>query len=372
MKRLVALLLCCILIFTGCSFEKNNIDGDIIDIPDTNMEFTSLQDPSLLSYVEDDIYSELESTFSDDRFTVEQVVSSYVSKEYIEELEYNTKENIYFGYTISELCKQFEDKQYVFALDENGNTVVEEVKVYDDTYNQIIKNVVIGSGVILICVTVSVATAGVGNGAVSVIFAASAKTATQFALSSSVLSGVVAGIVEYFETGDINSALKTAALKGSKGFKWGAITGAISGGSSEAISLYRSSKSIPTPRQSELRALNKYQGKEQVSFLNGEKVSSFTKNATRPDLIRYDKGTLEAIEVKNYNLESSSNRYTLYNELERQITDRVANLPVGSTQRVVLDVKGRKFSKELIETVVNNIKVKCSTIYPDLPVDVMY
>ena len=42
-------------------------------------------------------------------------------------------------------------------------------------------------------------------------------------------------------------AKKAAILAGSESFKWGAITGVISGGASEAVKLYRSSKTIPSP-----------------------------------------------------------------------------------------------------------------------------
>ena len=35
------------------------------------------------------------------------------------------------------------------------------------------------------------------------------------------------------ETGDVKSAVKSAALEGSKGFMWGAIGGAVSGGAGE-------------------------------------------------------------------------------------------------------------------------------------------
>lgn len=57
------------------------------------------------------------------------------------------------------------------------------------------------------------------------------------ALSGGVLGGVSAGVVTGIQTGDMDAAIKSAALAGSEGFKWGAITGAISGGASEAIAL---------------------------------------------------------------------------------------------------------------------------------------
>jgi len=65
------------------------------------------------------------------------------------------------------------------------------------------------------------------------IFAVSAKTGTIVALSDGVISGVVACVVTGWQTGDFDEALKAAALSGSEGFKWGAITGAVIGGATE-------------------------------------------------------------------------------------------------------------------------------------------
>lgn len=70
------------------------------------------------------------------------------------------------------------------------------------------------------------------------IFAASAKSGTIFALSSGSLSGVVTEMVTGVQTGDLDEAVKAGTLAGSEGFKWGAISGAISGGVSEAVALH--------------------------------------------------------------------------------------------------------------------------------------
>jgi len=51
------------------------------------------------------------------------------------------------------------------------------------------------------------------------------------------LGGVSAGIVTGIQTGDMDQALKSAALAGSEGFKWGAISGVIKGGVTETIGL---------------------------------------------------------------------------------------------------------------------------------------
>ncbi len=53
------------------------------------------------------------------------------------------------------------------------------------------------------------------------------------ALTSGLFSGVSAGVVKGIQTGNFEEAVKTAALKGSEGFKWGAITGAVAGGAAE-------------------------------------------------------------------------------------------------------------------------------------------
>lgn len=92
---------------------------------------------------------------------------------------------------------------------------------------------------ILICVTVSVVSGGLGAPAVSVVFAAAAKTATVTAVTGGAVTGIISGVVTGAQTGDADLAIKTALLGGSKAFKWGAITGAVKGAASETVSLYR-------------------------------------------------------------------------------------------------------------------------------------
>lgn len=349
------------------------------------LEFATMDDPDLLRYMEDSIYADLEAELGED-YVVENVTAVYVpfvSDEYKQELAYNSQENVYFGYTLSELDQQFQGARYIFTTDENGKTTVKEFEAYDDAYDQAIKNVAVGTGVILICVTVSVVSGGVGAAPVCAVFAAAAKTGTIAALSGGVISGAAAGAVKAYETGgDMEAVAREAALKGSEGFKWGAITGALAGGVSEASTLRNASKaaeaakdgatvakSVPTPRESELAALQKFGGKEQVTFLNGKEVAYGTKGATRPDILREVGGKLEAIEVKNYDLVNNANG--LYSELEREVTARVANLPEGSLQRVVLDVTGRGYDDVLIETIKQGIWTKLESVYPNIPIEIM-
>ena len=250
MKRLIAMILVCTLL-TGCVPRRNSDSSqDIFSIPASTQperpysfteeetpEFSGLDDATLLPYLEDRVYLELVTTLNNEGYFVENVSAIYISKEYLEEIAYNSQENIYFGYTLSELDSYFQGTRYVFTLGDDGQTIVTEFQKYDDTYDQILKNVAIGTGVILICVTVSIVTYGAGAPAVSMIFASSAKTGTIMALSSGVFSGVSAGIVKGIETGDFDESMKAAALAGSEGFKWGAISGSIAEGAGEAIAL---------------------------------------------------------------------------------------------------------------------------------------
>lgn len=120
---------------------------------------------------------------------MENVSSVYISQEYIDELTYNSKSNVYFVYTLEEIDAVYQGTRYVFTMSEEGDTIAVPFEEYDDTFEQVIKDVSIGTGVILICVTVSVVSGGAGALAVSMIFAASAKSGTIFALSSGGLSG---------------------------------------------------------------------------------------------------------------------------------------------------------------------------------------
>lgn len=231
MKKLISMILIVILAMNlrpGCIAESAGSD-----VPD----FKGLNDPSLTSYIEDTLYSELIDSLGSEDYFVENVKAVYISQEYLDEVAYNSRANIFFGYTLAELDQEFEGEKYIFTLGENNETTVEPFAAYDDTYDRIIRNVAIGTGVILVCVTVSAVTAGAGAPAVSMIFAVAAKSGTVGALSGAALGGVSAGIITGINTGNMDEALKAAALSASEGFKWGAISGAISGGANEAIAL---------------------------------------------------------------------------------------------------------------------------------------
>lgn len=267
MKKLIAILLTCVLVLNGCASnaqtEHVSSDESVEEIANTESavndttevsndgmihvvvgddepaddseyvyepEFTSLSDAELREYVEDALYAELVSSLNSDQYYVENVSAVYISQEYIDELTYNSRPNIYFGYTLEEIDAQFQGTRYVFTLGEDGETVVRPFEEYDDSYEQIIKNVAIGTGVILVCITVSVVTGGAELPAVSFILTVAKKAAYE-ALSSAAsaaLSRVLAGVVTGIETGDMSQALKSAEIAASDEYKWGAIAGVIS------------------------------------------------------------------------------------------------------------------------------------------------
>lgn len=412
MKKILSLLLSCTMFLTGCTLksydnstsstiettvsvhttieaetdapteimteESTDISEDTEAIEPT---FLTFDDPDFVQYVEDSVYSELVEQLHSDDYIVESVQAVVMPKEYYEEVGFNSQENIYFGYKVSELNDLFQGTKYIFTVDNNGNTVVQEMEIlYDDTYDRIMKNIVVGTAVILVCVTVSVVTGGLGLPAVSAVFAASAETATTFALSSAVIGGASAAMFKGIETGNLKQSFKAATLGASDGFKWGAITGAVVGGASKGIKLAKAGKNVKNALSSgsiteigqagEAYAQQFYKGKTQISYLAGEEVSMSMPGATRPDIVvPKSNGAVEAIEVKNYDLKNSLPK--LKKELIRQVGDRKINLPEGSTQKIALITKGRGYSKSYLKKVVKELQDSLWDIYGGkIPIDI--
>lgn len=331
MKRMISLILVCALVLSGCAQTQRtatvSTENDQVEIQNENtyapqmeepaevektdemvqdsgevpiaegedadpepykyeVDFDSLNDEELMRYVEDNIYAQLVSELDSDKYLVENVSTTYVSQEYIDELAFNSQSNIYFGYTLAELDEAFQGTRYVFTLGDEGNTIVTAFEAYDDTYEKVIKNVAVGTGVILVCVTVSMVTGGAGAPAVSMIFAASAKTGTIFALSSGALSGVAAGVTTGIQTKDMEQAKKAAALVGSESFKWGAIMGSVSGGASEAIALKGATlKGLTMNEAAVIQKESKYPIEVIKQFHNVEEYEVFKTANLKPYMI---------------------------------------------------------------------------------------
>ena len=215
-------------IFVGKEYVRQAETGE------NNWE--NMNNPKVLEQTEENIYNDLVAELNSEDYFVENVSAQYYSQEYIDEVAYNSQPNMYFGYTMAEIEKQFKGEKYIFTLGENGQTVVTQFKKGDDTYEKALKDVALGTGVILICVTVSVATGGTAP-AVSMIFMASAKSGAVVAASSGAIGAVAAGITKGMESGDVEEALKAAAKTGGEEFKCGALFGVLLGGAVKASSL---------------------------------------------------------------------------------------------------------------------------------------
>ena len=141
-----------------CTSESSTAsEAKLVEIPgeekgdDTDFtykpEFESLNDEELLDYVKDNVYQGIVSELDSSEYFVENVDAVYISQDYLEEAAYNSKSNIFFGYTLEEVEKVYPDTQYVFTLGDDGTTIVKPFEDYDDTYEKVIKNVAIGTGV---------------------------------------------------------------------------------------------------------------------------------------------------------------------------------------------------------------------------------
>ena len=249
MKRIIALILALSMGVTGCTQSKiqnkptkpskNQISDESskpVVLKENKVKYKSLSDKGLLVDVEDLVYKETIDAINSEDYVVENVSAVYISKEYLEEVAFNSKSNVYFGYSLAELNEVFKGDSYIFTLGDDGKTAVKKLQSIDDKATEtMIRNVAIGTGVILVCVTVSAVSAGPAP-ALSMIFAASAKSASKFAASSAAFGGISRGLVKGIETGDFGEIKEAAAMGASEGFKWGAIGGAVTGGAKEAFS----------------------------------------------------------------------------------------------------------------------------------------
>ncbi len=243
MKRLLALLLCGCLALSGCTAPASS-DSEIVEPVSYQFpeEYSTPSDPEMVEGLEESVYVSLRESLDSDDFLIDEIEVAYVSQEYLDELKYNSQENIFFGYTLSEIRDYFGDAPYVFTA-EGDQTVVKPFEDFDDTWKQVATNVATGTGVIVVCATVTMLAPAVGAPAtVTALFTFATGGAIAGAAIDATISGVFAGIATEVQTGEIDEAIKSAALSASEGYKTGAIIGAVTGASVEGIGLLRASK----------------------------------------------------------------------------------------------------------------------------------
>src|SRR5262249_31123483 len=139
---------------------------------------------------------------------------------------------------------------------------------------------------------------------------------------------------KFGRTGDLNADINARGRAEAAGEPWKA---AKTGGTANSAR-NRKLGTRPSPRQSELdvNSLNP-KHRPQVSFKNGREVPYGSRGSVRPDNHRVG----EALEVKNYDLMDPSSRANMYNTIHRQYLQRTSNLPRGTQQRIIIDIRGQ-------------------------------
>lgn len=132
--------------------------------------------PVHLQYLADQVFAATENLLVSDDYEIHDVAASNGSQEYLDELAFNSQENFYFGYTLSEIEAHFQGTSYIFYFGSDGQSEVRTQEAYDDSCEIVTRNIPTGSGIILICVTVLLLAGPAGASTVATIFAVSATS----------------------------------------------------------------------------------------------------------------------------------------------------------------------------------------------------
>lgn len=252
-KKMFHFLLICIVLLPsllGCS-SANEQKQESLKIKDRNTQINEVEevDESNLSYL---VSESLEN--SKYPILVEDIAIQKMSQEYYEELRFNSQENIYFGHTESQLLKMFDTTKYSFTVDSNGKTIVGlDSNLFKENYlTKAMENVAIGSGVIIVCASVSVVLSGGATTPMAILIVAG-KLTTEAALASAISGVVTAGISKF--NGESNEKIiENAITSASEGFKYAAIfSGATkvltSAGKYISTNVYPKVDTFLTPKQ---------------------------------------------------------------------------------------------------------------------------
>ena len=136
-------------------------------------------------------------------------------------------------------------------------------------------------------------------------------------------------------------------------------TGMILSGANEYVSTPKVENEIkrPTWRQSEKDAAKDFpEYREQVSFKKEDgivkEVPYGTKGSVRPDLYKEE----HSIDIKNYNISTSSGRSSLKGNINKQYNQRLDNLPEDTLQTIIIDIRGQDVPKKTIEQLADDLR----------------
>lgn len=245
MKRIFALILCCALL-SGCTTpyvtppqttvptaailpETNapsTLPTESVPVVQTEPEetYVDIREPGALTTLEDQIYAELVMQLDSTDYFVDHIEVTYISSEYLAELEFNSQANIYFGYTLDQLNKFFEGKQFIFTLGEDGQTVVQELVQQDNRFDEVVKNLAIGTGIILVSAVVVCAI-----GPQSVTFSTVMSCALDMGKGPTVkfIGSMLRSVITNRNAENFGQLVQETALESSENFKWGVLGGAL-------------------------------------------------------------------------------------------------------------------------------------------------
>ena len=231
-NKAIVFPLCLALALQGCGVPAQQESGS--EKTSTAQETTQpvennqkISDASFVQNLQDSVYdmivSDLDENGNEKQIEVQEVKAVYLSKEYIEQYSFNSKETKFFGSTLGELEAKFGDQKYVFDIDENGKTVCHAVNDFDNTFEQVQQVALLGTGVILISVTILCATSGAP---VTALVACTGPTASAITANQGQIALLAASsAVAMFDNGDVGEAAKDIAFDTGSDFIMQAIGG---------------------------------------------------------------------------------------------------------------------------------------------------
>ena len=96
MRKMLSLILSILLVLSGVGQQLFASEVETETEPQITLsDFHDLNDPKLLEYVEDSLYEDISKQLDGQDFYVENVSATYISKEFLEQLSYNSQSNIH-------------------------------------------------------------------------------------------------------------------------------------------------------------------------------------------------------------------------------------------------------------------------------------
>ncbi len=159
MKKKIAVLLALVLV-TIIVLQSWTIGEEYSELIGTE-HFNKMPD------MNDEMYAVLQEKLGQDVEFEVTTDETYIPKSFLKQYSANSRSNIYFGFTLEELDKQFDGQEYFFTLGENDETVVkskeEYLDSYDDLYERLLKKLAVAAGVIVVTITIKVIISGIGE-----------------------------------------------------------------------------------------------------------------------------------------------------------------------------------------------------------------